>query len=1017
MSSDEEEMRAIRVGRQFKTRAERREEDAARARAARIQRIVEEEDSAGDEGEAGEDRESDADASFGPSALRRARHSGFPSSLTKGGRIAAETPSDEDSDEDFGPQPLASAATSSPVRAEKLCLRRPTSCTAEEDSDDDASFGPQPLRSSPSESPHSSVSVSSRAGCVPDKTTGIAAKAPSSGEEGSQSDASEPERASSRLAPLSFDDDEDFLLGLAPEPSASPAALAASSAATSCSGDNGRRNETDEPKFRVPQGSSRSSRRKGSASEEEQDEADEDDEGEDDVVDPEEAEAAALRTAIGLPSAFGLAGARKPECRDSIVKARSKWKASSGVAGASSPSQSAEGKQLKRSEEDGSEEDGEAKKEGARGSLKQDSDEDESEQAARPGESAEDEWWRSLGLPVSLEVSVPAHQPSLASALALNPKANRMATGGSDGVVRFWDFQGMTSRMRSYRQVTPVEKHTVEAMAFSSRNDLLLVASGDSQCRVYNSQDPSQPIVTTTKGDMYIRDVSHTKGHTHKVLDCHFHPLDKNLFVSCGLDASVRLWDLNAPLYGMLQTLPHVACLKAVDRRGLNSSATHCTSCMFTPTAAKIVVVGCADGSLQMWGNVGSKKNFGRPDAIVRDIQMSASGASAAAGSRSNMARGGVTGLQTWRGGEGGFENAILSLRSFRDDYRFVSRGGDGLLALWDLRKFKTPVKLVEGLPTASHRAGVCLSPDEKYVCTTSQRGGRSRKEKPFDGSSASVSSSLDEASGSLEVFSADNLSRVAAFPLAPGVQPLRVEWPQETNQVLCSCSDGSVSIFFDRTLSQKGALLFVDTPQGRRRREEEEAGESLVFAKEYIFVPGQLPDGYKETFDGKIIKVKPRGKERLRRFLETQKTSVPPRPAKEGYGGANVGGGNRSQHLLKKLGLLDPEKLRQEEERDPVEALRAYAAKTEKAGLESQLISRAYAVTQPNPVLNADMEEEDEDEFLKHRERCPRCALRMCQCGYMEEMEKRGAGCRGDSPDRGKKKQRTAAAEHVERR
>ncbi|KEP66521.1 UNVERIFIED_CONTAM: WD domain, G-beta repeat-containing protein [Hammondia hammondi] len=1010
MSSDEEEMRAIRVARQFKTRAERREEDAARARPARVQRGVEEEDSASDEREAGEDRESDADASFGPSPLRRARDSGFPSSLAKGGSIAAEAPSDEDSDDDFGPQPLASAATSSPFRKEKRCLRGPTSCAAEEDSDDDASFGPQPLPSSPSASPHSSASASSRAGCVPGKTTRIASKASSSGEEGSQSDASEPERASSRLAPLSFDDDEDFLLDLSPEPSASPASLAASSAATS-SGDNVRGNETEKPEFKVPQDLSRSSRRKGSASEEEKGEADEDDDGEEDLVDPEEAEAAALRTAIGLPSAFGLAGARKPECRGSVVKARSKWKASSGVAGASSPSQSTEEKHLRKREDDG-----EAKKEGTRGSLKQDSDEDESEQATRPGDSAEDERWRSLGLPVSLEVSVPAHQPSLTSALALNPKANRMATGGSDGVVRFWDFQGMTSRMRSYRQVTPVEKHTVEAMAFSSRNDLLLVASGDSQCRVYNSQDPSQPIATTTKGDMYIRDVSHTKGHTHKVLDCHFHPLDKNLFVSCGLDASVRLWDLNAPLYGILQTLPHVACLKAVDRRGLNSSATHCTSCMFTPTAAKIVVVGCADGSLQMWGNVGSKKTFGRPDAIVRDIQLSAAEASAAAGSRSNIARGGVTGLQTWRGGEGGFENATLSLRGFRDDYRFVSRGGDGLLALWDLRKFKTPVKLVEGLPTASHRTGVCLSPDEKYVCTTSQLGGRSRKEKPFDGSSASVVSSLDEASGSLEVFSADDLSRVAAFPLAPGVQPLRVEWPQETNQILCSCSDGSVSIFFDRTLSQKGALLFVDTPQGRRRREEEEAGESLVFAKEYIFVPGQLPDGYKETFDGKIIKVKPRGKERLRRFLETQKTSVPPRPAKEGYGGANVGGGNRSQHLLKKLGLLDPEKLRQEEEQDPVEALRAYAAKTEKAGVESQFISRAYAVTQPNPVLNADMEEEDEDEFLKQRERCPRCALRMCQCGYMEEMEKLGAGCRGDSPGREKKKQRTAA-EHVERR
>lgn len=536
----------------------------------------------------------------------------------------------------------------------------------------------------------------------------------------------------------------------------------------------------------------------------------------------------------------------------------------------------------------------------------------------------------------------------------------------------------MTSGMRSYRQATPVEKHTVEALAFSTTH--VLVAAGDCQLRLYDAQDPSEPTVTTTKGDMYIRDVANTKGHTHKVLDCHFHPHDRNRFISCGLDASVRLWDVNTPLTGMMQTLPHIACLKAVDRRGLNSSATHCTSCVYTPTKASAVVVGCADGSLQMWGNVGSRKNFGRPDGVVRDADLA---------SRHSTEKTRVTGMSSWMGqGRHGGAVSVTGLRAFKDDFRIVSRRVDSKLALWDLRKFTAPVIVADrDLPTASERAGVCLSPDEKFVCVTTQFEGRrppsnEGKAKCFEQPSSS------QAGGTIEVFEAQNLKYVASFALPAGVQPLRVEWPEETNQILACCSDGSVSIFFDRDLSTKGALLFVDTPEGRRRRDAEMEA-NMMFAKEYIFVPGQLPEGYKETFDGQIIKVKPRGRERLRLFLESQKTSVPPRPAKEGYAGANVGGGNRSQHLLRKLGLLDSAKLEEEGAIDPVEALRAYAQETEKAGMQSQLISRAYATTQPKTILNTSMEEEDEDELLKTKERCPRCALRMCQCGYMEEMQR----------------------------
>ncbi|PFH33482.1 WD domain, G-beta repeat-containing protein [Besnoitia besnoiti] len=995
MSSDEEEMRAIREARGFKTPAERRRADCGPRGSLRRRSGEDEggaesggEDTPGSGGVASRRRspasDSEEDDSFGPKPRLPPSSASAARALQ---RARGDAQDDSDAgDDSFGPRPLASNSTS--PRGTKQQGAGTQSPRGDEEESDDDCFGPKP------------AAASARKAHAATEDAAAEDTGENSPSESEASESEEPSPGAPAALPAFSLDDEDFLLGFAPEPS--PASSPAQDAATDGGG-----------AFHVRRAPAHGGRRSGKAAEEEEGDegAEEDEEEGADAVDPEDEEAAAMRSAVGLPAAFGLAGAAKPAREKGIWRERAsagKRAAGAGGADACEP-------RVKR-EPNESDEDTQAQPHAARRRAQGRRREEEYRRASSSGRdtSEGEEKWRALGLPVALEVSVPAHSPSVATALGLNPKANRMVTGGSDGVVRFWDFQGMTNRMRSYRQVTPVEKHAVETLAFSARNDLVLVASGDAQCRIYSAQDPSQPMVTTTKGDMYVRDVAQTKGHTHKVLDCHFHPVEKHLFVSCGLDASVRLWDVNAPLYGMLQTLPHIACMKAVDRRGLNSSATHCASCMYTPTKGNAVVVGCADGSLQMWGNLGSRKSFGRPDAVVRDyLAPGAAGPRARAGPGPRGLGGAATGLQTWGNGDSGLQEAVLSLRGFQDDFRFVSRSGDGRLALWDLRKFKAPVCVVEGLSTSSHRAGVCLSPDETYICTTTQFGGVVKKEKPAGlppGSSRASGPSLTEGGGSLEVFRASDLSPVASFPLEAGVQPLRVEWPKETNQILMTCSDGSLAIFFDRTLSQKGALLFVDTPAGRRRREEEEAGGSLMFAKEYIFVPGQLPEGYKETFDGQIIKVRPRGKERMRQFLETQKTSVPPRPAKEGYGGANVGGGNRSQHLLKQLGLLDPEKLQRDDEKDPVEALRAYAEKTQRAGAESQLISRAYATTQPKPVLNTDMEEDDdEDELLKQRERCPRCALRMCHCGYMEEMEKLGVAVNGDAGAAERKKQRTA--------
>ena len=43
-------------------------------------------------------------------------------------------------------------------------------------------------------------------------------------------------------------------------------------------------------------------------------------------------------------------------------------------------------------------------------------------------------------------------------------------------------------------------------------------------------------LIKFVRGDMYIRDLTNTKGHTMEVTGCQWHPSDKNVLMTSGLD-------------------------------------------------------------------------------------------------------------------------------------------------------------------------------------------------------------------------------------------------------------------------------------------------------------------------------------------------------------------------------------------------------------------------------------------------------------------------------------------------
>jgi WD repeat-containing protein 70 len=61
---------------------------------------------------------------------------------------------------------------------------------------------------------------------------------------------------------------------------------------------------------------------------------------------------------------------------------------------------------------------------------------------------------------------------------------------------------------------------------------------------------------------------------------------------------------------------------------------------------------------------------------------------------------------------------AITNLQVYRDSTRFVSRGLDDTMKLWDVRQSKQPIYSWDSLPNISEKTQVSLSPNEKIAIT-----------------------------------------------------------------------------------------------------------------------------------------------------------------------------------------------------------------------------------------------------------------------------------------------------------
>eukprot|EP01043_Picozoa_sp_COSAG02_P037696 COSAG02_NODE_2848_length_7904_cov_4.981166_4_plen_353_part_00 len=195
-----------------------------------------------------------------------------------------------------------------------------------------------------------------------------------------------------------------------------------------------------------------------------------------------------------------------------------------------------------------------------------------------------------LGLPMRHSIVLKGHTKRC-SALALDPAGSRCCTGSYDYQAKLWDFNGMNSSLNSFRQFEPVEGHQVRQICYSPTGNRLLVACHKPEAAIHDRD--GKLLSTFAKGDPYLSDMIHTKGHIGPINAAHWHSSDVHKIITCAADGTVRLWDSE-----VMDTQTEV--IKVRNARGVSGKGVMVSTCAFSDDG-KMICAGTEDGTLQVW--------------------------------------------------------------------------------------------------------------------------------------------------------------------------------------------------------------------------------------------------------------------------------------------------------------------------------------------------------------------------------------------------------------------------------
>jgi WD repeat-containing protein 70 len=397
--------------------------------------------------------------------------------------------------------------------------------------------------------------------------------------------------------------------------------------------------------------------------------------------------------------------------------------------------------------------------------------------------------------PVSHELVLKTHERAVTS-VSLDPAGGRLVSGSLDCTVRLHDFASMTpTTLRAFRSVDPWEtkkssaqtdSHTVQHVQFSHLSgSVFLCVTAHPQAKIM-SRD-GDVLTEFVKGDMYLRDMHHTKGHVGEVTTGTWHPTDQNICITAGSDSTLRIWDINNK---RSQKEVIVFKSKAAGSAGRTRMAAVAWG---SPMQGgnNVLVATALDGSLVMYSGNGP---FTRPAGEVSAAHTP----------------------NTWTGG--------IDISS--DGRMVVTRGGDGIIKLWDTRKFKEPLVRVDH-PSTSDRfptSNIKYSPNSTSIITGS-------------------------ASGHLHILNPGNLKPEHVTPITPGNALITVDWHPKLNQIITGSANAETHVLYNPAMSKRGAVEVMSRAPKKRHIDDNPAltmDQSLGISGDSIVTPGAALAGTK---------------------------------------------------------------------------------------------------------------------------------------------------------------------------
>eukprot|EP01132_Coremiostelium_polycephalum_P007791 gene7791-9590_t len=183
---------------------------------------------------------------------------------------------------------------------------------------------------------------------------------------------------------------------------------------------------------------------------------------------------------------------------------------------------------------------------------------------------------------------------------AMEQQSNIVATWSENRQVFIWDIQNHLDSLDSngdkkvkstQSPIYTVSNHTTEGYALDwSPKVAGRLASGDCNKNIY---------VTNAAGASFKTDSQPFKGHTNSVEDIQWSPSEENVFASCSIDQTVKVWDIR-------QHKP------AISVKAHNADVNVIS---WSRTVDYLLVSGSDDGSFKVW----DLRNF-KPDSPVSEF-------------------------------------------------------------------------------------------------------------------------------------------------------------------------------------------------------------------------------------------------------------------------------------------------------------------------------------------------------------------------------------------------------------